>query len=106
MAYNDAVDRSAAALRSNPDFFNNPAHVATVVDVTTILEDFFLLNKGIYETCRSGRKSPFTSVKVNAPKWTAEMQCNKKVGLIEPLTRLGSNVEIVKCTTGYIVHIN
>jgi hypothetical protein len=101
-AWSDAKERSAQAVRSNPEFFDD-AYLDKIEMVKEIVEDFFNVHKKIYVTYRAGGngRSPMGSVKVQEPQWPYRKD---KAAFVKELKRL--NVEFVQTSTGYIFNVS
>jgi len=100
----DAVARSKAAAAANPGFFGNPAHQGKLDEVEAIIENFFDGHGGIYRTHRENRGKPFTTVKVQSPRWPSKGKC-RNADYLDRLHALGVVVVLSKRSNSYLYHV-
>lgn len=100
----DAKVRAAKAIANDPGFFQNPAHLANIDDVVSIIRNTFGRHVEIYKNPRENKGNPFTSVKFSTVSWPSRQK--KTQNFYNPLSVLGYTAnEIKHSKTGTIIRI-
>jgi hypothetical protein len=102
----DIAERAAAALKADPAFFKNPAHIGKVETVEQIVINFFGPSKGVYVTPRLNKGKPFTSVKVDNPVFPNNLSTKKRKEIFyDPLAAMGVEIIYSKNTNSYLFRV-
>jgi len=97
----DAQNRVANALANVPEL-SDLDHLEKVDMVYEIVENFFPIHKEMYTTPRENGKKPFTSVKIESPRFPATMSyAEKQRTYYQPLADLGVEPKYYKNTNSW-----
>ena len=101
----DAEQRSKAAYKAHMSFFNSPTHAAKIEEVLDIVDSFFEVKNAVYVNHREGKGKPFTTIKVDRPKFPAYSSKRIDEEYRNPLKELGVEIVFSKGTNSYLYRI-
>ena len=101
----DLHTKQAQALEDHAAFFSSAAHEDKVSQVTTIVEAFFPVRKGMYVNRRSNRGDPFTVIKVDHPQFPRMSTKQIDAQYREPLKALGVEILFSKASNSYLYRV-
>jgi len=105
-ARKDVEERIAQAYEMFPNFFNDPGHIQKVQQVEQIRQ-FFTCHKAVYVNARFNRGKPFTTIKVDNPKFPNHLSAKEKKELYyKPLEALGIVPRFSPGTNSYLFRVN
>lgn len=102
----DCKQREQDALDRYGEFFEDPAHVAKIEAVKSIVDRFFRIKKGLYVNHRPNRGHPMTVIKVDDPVFPNTIrQADRQTMYYKPLKDLGVEIVYSKGTNSWLYRI-
>ena len=105
-ARKDADQRIAHALKEASDYFNDSEYQQKVAEVSAIVQKFFTVSKGFYVNPRLNRGNPFTTIKVDNPKFPNHLSRSvREKTFYKPLEAMGVEIRFSKGTNSYLFKV-